>query len=113
MAFSALHLQRPPLFYDILSYFKSVFPHFTLWCLAGFGDFGKKTTGSHVALDVHNLVAESGRELFKGSKDTASLVVHTQKIFFGWGCRFFVSDVISGGLLGHLGPLHLAWGSNH
>ena len=23
-------------------------------------------------------------------------------------CRFFVSDVLSGGLLGHLGPLHLA-----
>jgi len=27
--------------------------------------------------------------------------------FFGWGCGFFVSDVISGGLLGHFGPLHL------
>jgi len=26
--------------------------------------------------------------------------------------RFFVSDVISGGLLGHLGPLHLALGPN-
>jgi len=24
-----------------------------------------------------------------------------------------MSDVISGGLLGHLGPLHLAQGSNH
>jgi len=28
------------------------------------------------------------------------------------GCRFFVSDVISGGLLGHLGPLCLALGAN-
>jgi len=27
-------------------------------------------------------------------------------------CRFFVSDVISGGLLGHLGPLCLALGAN-
>jgi len=28
------------------------------------------------------------------------------------GCGFFVSDVISGGLSGHLGPLHLALGPN-
>jgi len=28
------------------------------------------------------------------------------------GGGFFVSDVISGGLLGHLGPLHLALGPN-
>jgi len=28
------------------------------------------------------------------------------------GCRFFVSDIISGGLLGHLGPLCLALGAN-
>jgi len=35
-----------------------------------------------------------------------------KKNFFAWGCRFFVSDVISGGLLGHLGPLCLALGAN-
>jgi len=34
------------------------------------------------------------------------------KIFFPLGCRFFVSDVISGGLLGHLGPLCLALCAN-
>jgi len=28
------------------------------------------------------------------------------------GCGFFVSDVISGGLLGHLGPLCLTLGAN-
>jgi len=28
------------------------------------------------------------------------------------GCGFFVSDVISGGLPGHLGPLHLNLGPN-
>jgi len=28
--------------------------------------------------------------------------------FFIRGCRFFVSDVVSGRLLGHLDPLHLA-----
>jgi len=31
---------------------------------------------------------------------------------FAWGLRFFVSDVISGGLFGHLGPLCLALGAN-
>jgi len=48
----------------------------------------------------------------KSSKDTASLVACTRKKFFGWVCGFFASGVISGGLLGHLGPLHLALGSN-
>jgi len=28
------------------------------------------------------------------------------------GCGFFVSDIISGGRLGHLGQLHLALGPN-
>jgi len=34
------------------------------------------------------------------------------KTIFGWGCGFFVSDIISGGRLGHLGQLHLALGPN-
>jgi len=34
------------------------------------------------------------------------------KNFLLEGCGFFVSDVISGGLLGHLGPLYLALGAN-
>jgi len=45
------------------------------------------------------------------SEDAASLLVCTQKKFFGWGCGFFVSDVISGGLFDHLGPLYLALGT--
>jgi len=36
-----------------------------------------------------------------------------EKKFFGWEFGFFVSDVISGGLLGQLGPLYLALGANH
>jgi len=48
----------------------------------------------------------------KVSKDAASLLVCTQKKFFAWGCGFFVSDVVSGGLLGHLGPVCLALGAN-
>jgi len=51
----------------------------------------------------------SATNLVKGSKDVASLLVRT---FFGWGCRFFVSDTISGGLLSHLGPLFPALGGN-
>jgi len=65
-----------------------------------------------VVLHTRNSGAESGRELFKGSKDVASLPVCTQKNFLVGGYRFFVSDIISGGLLGHLGPFYLALGSN-
>jgi len=36
-----------------------------------------------------------------------------KKIFSVLGFVFFVSDVISGALLGHFGPLHLALGPNH
>ena len=43
-------------------------------------------------------------DLVKVSKDAASLLVCTRKKFFAWGSGFFVSDVISGGLLGHPGP---------
>jgi len=39
-----------------------------------------------------------------------SFGLHSKKIF-AWGMRIFVSDVISGGLLGHLGPLCLALGA--
>ena len=50
-------------------------------------------------------------DLAEVSKDAASLLVCTRKKFFAW-CGFFVSDVISGELLGHLGPLCLALGTN-
>jgi len=49
----------------------------------------------------------------KVSKDAAGLLVCTQKKIFAWWVQFFVSDVKSGGLLGHLGPLCLALGANH
>ena len=51
-------------------------------------------------------------DLVEVSKDAASLLVCTRKNIFLGGYRFFVSDVISGGLLGHLGPLHLPLGAN-
>jgi len=46
----------------------------------------------------------------KVSKDAASLLACTRKKIFAWGG--FVSDVMSGGLLVHLGPLCLALGAN-
>ena len=42
-----------------------------------------------MALRAPNLGPESGRELFKGSKDVANLLVCTRKKFFGWGLRIF------------------------
>jgi len=51
-------------------------------------DFRAETTGVHVALRVRSSGAESGRELLKGSKDVASLLVSTRKIF-GWGVWIF------------------------
>ena len=51
-------------------------------------------------------------DLVEASKDAASLLVCTQKKFLLGGCGFIVSDIISGGLLGHLGPLCLALGAN-
>jgi len=52
-------------------------------------------------------------DLVKVSKYAASLVACTRKKYFGWGYGFFFNDVISGELLGHLGPLYLALGANH
>jgi len=65
-----------------------------------------------MALREHNSGAKSGRERFKGSKDSASLLVCTQKKFFGWGMWIFFVIDISGGLLGHLDPLPLSLGPN-
>jgi len=38
--------------------------------------------------------------------------LHSKKHFLVRGCGFFVSDVISEGILGHLDPLHLSLGPN-
>jgi len=60
-----------------------------------FQTFRAKTTRSHMALLECNSGVKRGRELFKGLKDLASLVVCNEKIFLVGGCRYFVSDVIS------------------
>jgi len=65
-----------------------------------------------MAFHERNSGAESGRELFKGSKDLASFLVCFRNKFLVGRCGLFVSDVKSEGLSGHLGPLHLALGPN-
>jgi len=51
-----------------------------------------------------------GKSLKRRGKSSS---LHLKKYFLLGGCGFFVSDVISEGLLGHLGPLHLALSPNH
>jgi len=67
----------------------------------------------HVALCGNFYGPVCSTDLVKVSKDAASLLACTRKkkVSLG-GCSFFVSDTISGGLLGHLGPLCLAPGAN-
>jgi len=85
----------------------------THWRTLGFRDFCKKKR-----LNAHGFVPEflrsgmlyrPGKSLKKRGKSSN---LHSKKNFLLGGCGFFVSDVISGGLLGHLGPLCLALGAN-
>jgi len=80
----------------------------------GFGDFRKKKTAvfgcltnalapPSIALDSCS-VAQTDRP--------QSSRLHLKKNFLLGGCGFFVSDIISGGLFRHLGPLCLALGAN-
>jgi len=52
-------------------------------------------------------------DLVEASKNAASVLECSRKNFLVGGCAFFVSDVISGRFLGHLGLLYLAQGTNH
>jgi len=72
---------------------------------------GKKTSDSHVALHGNISSPVWVTDLVKESKDVASLVLCTENIFL-LGGTFFFRGVISEGLLGHLGPLCLALGTN-
>jgi len=57
--------------------------------VAGFKEFYARTTGSHMALRARSSGAKSGRELFKGSKEVANLLVCTRKTFFWLGVWIF------------------------
>jgi len=69
-----------------------------------------KTVKSHVALRENFSGPVSATDGQKTCSKSCSL--HLKKKILLGGCGFFVSDVISRGYLGHLGPLHLALGPN-
>jgi len=85
---------------------------FNTFRAAWFWRFSQKNSSFRLPYQRPSSSADCARELFSSSNGSASLVDCTRKNFFAWGVRFFVSDVISGGLLGHLGPLCLALGAN-
>jgi len=47
------------------------------------------------AMQLHNLPVDCARELFKPSKDSASLQVCNDKKIWFWASGFFVSEVTS------------------
>ena len=61
----------------------------TLWRLAGFGDFREKNTEMHVALHRNFTAPVRVMDLVKMSKDTASVLVCTQKKIFWLGGAVF------------------------
>jgi len=74
----------------------------------GFGDFRKKNSSFRLPYQLPSYSAHCARELFSSSNGSTSLVDCTRKKKFCLGGGvFFVSDIISGGLFGHLGPLCL------
>jgi len=84
----------------------------TLWRPAAFGDFWKKTHLNARGFAREFLWSCMLYRPGKSLKRRKSSSLHSKKKFLLGGCGFFVSDVISGGLLGHLGPLCLALGAN-
>jgi len=83
-----------------------------LWRPLGFGDFQKKRLNARgFAREFlrSGMLYRPGKSLKRHGKSSS---LHSKKIFLFGGCGFFVSDVISAGLLGHLGPLCLALDAN-
>jgi len=58
-------------------------------------DFGLKNSSFRLPYQRHTSSADCARELFNGSNGSVSLLDCTRKKFFGGGCGFFVSDVIT------------------
>jgi len=63
-------------------------------------DFGLKNNSFRLPYQRSSSSVDCTRELFNGSNGSASLVEYTRKKVFGWGCGFFVTDVISEVVLG-------------
>jgi len=85
----------------------------TLWRPAAFRDFRKKNRVNARGFAREYLRSclgyGSGRSIKRCGKSSS---LNLKKIFLLGGCRFFVNNVISGWLLGHLGSLCLALGAN-
>jgi len=84
----------------------------TLWRPLGFGDFrNKRLNARGFAREFlwSGMLCRPGKSLKRRGKSSS---LHTKQNFLLGGCGFFVSGVISGGLLGHLGPLCLALSAN-
>jgi len=58
---------------------------------------------------LHSSLADCAKELFKPSKDSASLQVCNEKKFLALGFIFFGSDVVSERFLAIFGGWYLTW----
>jgi len=75
--------------------------------------FSEKKTPKHTWLCAGIALVQYAlqtRQSLKRRGKSSSL--HSKKNFLLGVCRFFVSDIVSGGLFGHLGPLCLTLGAN-
>jgi len=80
----------------------------TLWRPAAFRDFQKKNPNAHgFAREFlwSGMLYRPSKSLKRRGKSSS---LHSKKNFLLGVCGFFVSDIISGRFLGHLGPLYLA-----
>jgi len=84
--------------------------HFGVWLYSGI--FGKKSrnTRDFMREFLRSCSGYGPGQSVKSRGKSSSL--HSKKIFLLGECGFSVSVIISGGLLGHLGPLCLALGAN-
>jgi len=76
------------------------------------GIFGKKAPKRTWLFSGISPLLYGLRTWSKRQKTREVFLSALEKKFLLGGCVFFVSDDISGGLLGHLGPLCLALGAN-
>jgi len=88
--------------------------NFLLVSCLGFGDFQKKkrlnTRGFAWEFLRSGMLYIPDKSLKRRGKSSS---LHLKKNFLLEDAGFFVSDVASGGLLGHLGPLCVALDANH
>jgi len=104
----------------IFFWFQETFPCLSVWfsfyhfntLVSGcFWGFSKEECLNPRGFAREYLCSCTGYRPGRSVKTRQVLYIALENIFLVRECGFFVSDVISGGLLGHLGPLFL--GPNH